>query len=358
MTDEDRLGPPPVEPMSDAAWSRVERGLWTRLDAAGPVKASSPPPRRWWMVAVPLAAAAAAAAVVLVLRPGIDPVDGRSRVETIASGSSVSFGESYIEIDAYSALELEHESGRPIVMLERGAAWFTVAPRDGRPELVVRAGDAMVRVVGTRFRVARSREQIAVEVERGVVAVQFRGGLIEVGANQRWSSATPARIATLTLPDTSEPAPVISPAPGPVEPVAEPVIDRDETAVTPPPSTAKAPARPTRRDVASNPRRDLAPAPPTPTPLPATDDIERREYERLARLEPTRPEEALTGYLTLARGTSRWSDLALFAAARLAADRKDRRAESLLGRYLQQFPSGANAADARQLLARLKAANP
>jgi hypothetical protein len=347
MTDEDRLGPPPVEPMSDTAWSRVERGLWARLDAAGPVKAPVPPPRRWWMVAVPLAAAAAAAVVVLVLRPGGDPVDGRSRVETIASGSSVSFGESYIEIDAYSALELEHESGRPIVALERGAAWFTVAPREGRPELVVRAGEAMVRVVGTRFRVARSDQQIAVEVERGVVAVQFRGGLIEVGANQRWSSATPARIATLALPAANEPEPVITPVP-------EPVIDLDEPEVAPPPPVSKAPARTTRRDVVPAP---VTPTP-APAPLPATDDIERREYERLARLEPSRPEEALTGYLALARGTSRWSDLALFAAARLAADRKDRRAEGLLGRYLRQFPSGANAADARQLLARLKAAKP
>jgi hypothetical protein len=355
MTDEDRLGPPPVEPMTEAAWARVERGLWSRLDAGGPMKAPPRPPRRWWMIAVPLAAAAAAALVVLVLRPGVDPVDGRSRVETIASGSSVSFGESYIEIDAYSALELEHDSGRPTVMIERGAAWFTVAPRQGRSEFVVRAGEALVRVVGTRFRVARGGAQIAVEVDRGLVAVQFRGGLIEVAANQRWSSAAPARIATLSLPPAGS-SPAASNEP-------EPEIDLTEDTDPAEPVAPKRPTRPAKRDVKPL-GSGLAPDPQAPTAEPGiattqpADDLERREYERLARLEPLRPEDALNGYLVLARGTSRWSDLALFAAARLAADRKDRRAESLLVRYLQQFPSGANAADAKQLLARLKAANP
>ncbi|HEX7843642.1 MAG TPA: hypothetical protein VF469_39485, partial [Kofleriaceae bacterium] len=70
------------------------------------------------------------------------------------------------------------------------------------------------------------------------------------------------------------------------------------------------------------------------------------------------PDAALAGYLTLARGTSRWADPALFAAARLAVDRHDRRAETLLGIYLQRFPGGANAADARKLLARLKSNTP
>ena len=45
---------------------------------------------------------------------------------------------------------------------------------------------------------------------------------------------------------------------------------------------------------------------------------------------------------------------ALFAAARLAFDRHDRRAEALLKVYLQRFPSGAHSADANELLVRLK----
>jgi len=46
--------------------------------------------------------------------------------------------------------------------------------------------------------------------------------------------------------------------------------------------------------------------------------------------------------------------VALYAAGRLAADRKDRRAATFLTIYLRRFPNGANAEDARNLLARLK----
>ena len=95
---------------------------------------------------------------------------------------------------------------------------------------------------------------------------------------------------------------------------------------------------------------------PAPGAQPAAPPVDRdgAEYDRLAALEAASPAAAQTGYLALARGTSRWADPALFAAARLAVDRHDPRAETLLGMYLQRFPTGANAADARQLLNRLQ----
>ena len=46
-------------------------------------------------------------------------------------------------------------------------------------------------------------------------------------------------------------------------------------------------------------------------------------------------------------------DASLFAAARLAVDRHDARAETFLSIYLRRFPTGANVEDARQLLARV-----
>ena len=70
MTDDQRLGPPPVEPMSDVAWSRIERGLWARMDADAPtVVTHAAPGRRWWLAVAPLAVAAAVLALVLALRP-------------------------------------------------------------------------------------------------------------------------------------------------------------------------------------------------------------------------------------------------------------------------------------------------
>lgn len=360
MTDGNRLGPPPVEPMSDVAWSRVERGLWARMDVDGPtvVTAAAPPARRWWLAVAPLAAAAAVLAIVLALRTTTKI--GPTRVVTGDSPTQVMFDDDAdLEVAAQTALVMDHESGHPLVLLERGAAWFTVAPRMQRPEFVVRAGNAMVRVVGTRFRVARSEERISVEVERGLVDVQFRGTVVAVGPGQRWSSESPGEVATIASRPTgssASTAPVASNEPAPSAPA---------TGAPPPPEprhVAK-PARPQpRADARPEPRSEVdADGDPEPDPGTAAaggDDRERIEYERLAGLEATSPEVARTGYLALARGTSRWAGLALFAVARLAADRHDRSAETLLRSYLLRFPHGANAEDAKQLLARLKGERP
>ncbi|HEU4734463.1 MAG TPA: FecR family protein [Kofleriaceae bacterium] len=363
MTDDERLGPPPIEPLSDTAWARVERGLWSRIDAAAKLGTTSPPPpapRRWWLVAAPLAAAAAVAAIVIGTRSTIHDIteaDEPARVVSGTTPSSVSFGDSHIELDADTALVMNHEAGHPTVLLERGAARFTVAPRKQRPEFVVHAGDATVRVIGTRFRVARSDERISVDVERGLVDVQFRGAMVGVGANRHWSSDSPAQTSSIAA-ITPPAAPAVA-----AEPTA-PIDTADDEPTAPartpvPHHRPKPPHAPTPK-AGAEPRAAIEPeSDPAPEASRAADlDRDRAEYDRLTALEARAPETALAGYLSLARGTSRWADLALFAAARLAADRHDRRAETLLGIYLQRFPSGANATDARQLLNRLKGQTP
>ena len=69
------------------------------------------------------------------------------------------------------------------------------------------------------------------------------------------------------------------------------------------------------------------------------------------------PKAAIDGYLELSRGTSRWAERALFAAARLSADRKEARARHLIEIYLTRFPTGANVDDARKLLDHIPGAN-
>lgn len=346
MTDHERLGPPPIEPLSETAWSRVERGVWARLDAGTAVRSAPPAPRRWWIVAAPLAAAAAVAVLVLVTRrPPPPPGDDTSRVVSGAAPSSVSFGDSHIQLEAATALVMTHEAEHPTVLLERGGAWFTVAPRLSRAAFVVRAGDAVIRVVGTRFRVGRSEERIAVEVDRGVVDVQFRGSVVPIRAGQRWSSDAPGQVAALAAVTPAAPSPVAEPAaPAPDVAAADPGIV---------PSAPRPPAPPARPPAGSGSRVEPKPGSDHRDTAGDARDRDRVEYDRLAALEPTSPAAALAGYLTLARGTSRWAAPALFAAARLAVDRHDRRAQTLLGIYLQRFPAGANAADARKLLARL-----
>jgi hypothetical protein len=87
-------------------------------------------------------------------------------------------------------------------------------------------------------------------------------------------------------------------------------------------------------------------------------DADAAKYDRLVALEQKDPTAALSGYLELSRGKSKWAAVALYAAGRLAADRHDRRATTFLDIYLRRFPNGANADDARNLLARLKGDAP
>jgi predicted negative regulator of RcsB-dependent stress response len=72
--------------------------------------------------------------------------------------------------------------------LQQGSAWFEVDPL-GAPQdrsLLVVAGNVKVRVKGTRFRVARSAERIAVSVARGTVEVANGDDVFLLNAGQEW----------------------------------------------------------------------------------------------------------------------------------------------------------------------------
>lgn len=338
MTDDNRLGPPPVEPLSDLAWGRVERGLWARMDGTQPIAREQP--RRFWpWVVGPMVAAAAVIAIVFAFRDPPQPqqqlhvaqLDDSSRMVTNATPSAISFDDVYISLDAASAIEMRRSSGnRRSVVLERGGAWFTVGERGPRPAFSVIAGDTTVRVVGTHFRVGRSDEHVTVAVTRGTVEIGYRGTVVRLGPNQAWSSERPEIVGTVkvaTAEPPTAPDPIVKPAPG----------------------RPARPAKPTKPA-----KIEVAPTPPVAAPVASTAERERASYERLVAIEANDPAAALTGYIALAKGTSRWAEVALFAAGRLAADRKDSRAAALLSSYMRRFPGGANVDDARELLARLK----
>jgi hypothetical protein len=288
-----------------------------------------------WIAAPALAAAAAAAALTIGLGGGDPPADAPARLVSGAAPTSLSYGDVHVTLDADSAAVMERTKG---AALERGAAWFTVAPRRERAAFVVTAGDTVVRVIGTKFRVARSGEEAAVQVEHGIVEVLFRGATTRVGAGEEWTSRTPTRVRPIqvaeaeiellpedALPEIAPPALADPPAPpaGPKPPVQ---VDRPVSGTR----TAPAPARP---------------------------DPDAAKYHRLEQLEVKNPKAAIAGYLELSRGSSRWAERALFAAARLAADRKLPRARHLLEIYLTRFPAGANVGDARTLLDHIQGAN-
>ena len=303
---------PPVEQMSDLSWARVERGLWARLDGTATTQIAAPPSRRWLWIALPSAAVAAAAAiafVVFVKRPmhglpsapiATAPVAEETpmRVVTGDAPSTITVGDAHVTLASDSAVVMPRANEAAV--LEKGSATFAIAPRTGR-QFVVVAGDAVVRVIGTKFSVARFDERVTVAVERGVVDVTFQGATTKVTAGQIWDSQpkhviTPAKQADVALPKRAK-----------------------------------------------------------PTTTSAADD-DRAKYETARDSEARDPAGALAGYLEVARGNSRWAELSLYAAARLSADRGEARAKTLLDMYLRRFPRGANAADARQLLDRLKGA--
>jgi hypothetical protein len=81
----------------------------------------------------------------------------------------------------------------------------------------------------------------------------------------------------------------------------------------------------------------------------------QRLYEAAARSESSDSDGAMATYRRLAAGGGPWAPTALFAAGRLASDRgRNAEARHLLDDYLVRYPRGANAEDARRILARLR----
>ncbi|MFN0246483.1 MAG: FecR domain-containing protein [Kofleriaceae bacterium] len=354
MSDKDRLGPPPVEPMTNAAWSRVERGVFERLDQPSP-RALPDARARWPYIVIPVFAVAAAAVILIVAMRDSSPrtevaevptaPNAPSRVVTGETPSQVSYGDAHLTVEAHAAIVMGREDRSPSVLVERGAVAFAVAPRERDP-FVVRAGDVVVRVVGTRFRVARYEERISVAVEHGLVDVQFRGTIHRLSTGQSWSTHE----QTASAPTTPDPTTTPEPTPStpdttrdtPAGPTAKPVSGKP-VPTTPDPTTPDrtTPDR-TKSDEGSN----------------ATADLARTKFNEMAALERTDPERAISGYLDLSKGSSVWAGPALYSAGRLAFDRNDKRARTFLTFYLQRFPRGDNALDARGLLTRLDGAKP
>jgi ferric-dicitrate binding protein FerR (iron transport regulator) len=344
---------PEVEELSDLQWARIERGLWQRMDtaplasteateatAAARVLSSRSRGARLWRVVALGGALAAAAMLLFALWPGDEKGAGErglvaersdepSRVVTRDSATTVSFADTAIEVQPNSALLMSGNAERgATIVLEHGRAGFHVAPRLARQPFVVVAGNALVRVVGTHFEVARSGEDVTVEVQEGVVDVRYLGQVHQVMAGGEWHSP-PVKAVQQTLLDGagSGEAPVAADAPRvPADPATRPRrgLPKDAPAVSPTMSKA---------------------------PTSAQTTAPSAEFAAAAQLESVAPQRAMLRYLELSQRDDRWGRNALFAAARLALDLGDRaRAAQLARSYLRRFPDGPNAPDARALL--------
>lgn len=329
----------PVEAMSEQRWARLERSLFARHQAelaaakAGP---TSPSERRLPLYAL-LASAAVALTIAIVLGRGAfqgsePPLQSPSRIATGSVASHLALPGLSLDVRPESAVVVGAETSQGLlIVVDRGGIACEVAPRAAGAPLVVQAGDARVRVVGTRFTVSRDGERARVEVEHGVVEVSESGRTWRVGAGEAWS--TPVK----SLPATETPA---LPLPMP-EASAPPVSGNPGSS-----SRAKK-AAPRVHPEATARERDDPPAPVTPPP--------QATFEEAARLEAREPARAAALYQSLEAGQDFWAQNALYAHGRLEAARGNAAmARRLLTQYLAKFPRGNNTDDARAVLGRLK----
>jgi ferric-dicitrate binding protein FerR (iron transport regulator) len=194
----EKLGPPPVERLSDVAWARVERNVFSRVaegtvtsaNASREIRSEKRTGNKWLWLAVPAAAAAAfALAFFSMSGPSAPVVSGEpSRIVAGASPSRVTFGDTHVTLDANSAVVMDQNAAKPTALLENGAAVFAIPPRGDRAPFTVLAGDASIRTINAQFRVARDGEHATVSVDTGEVDIRFRGREFHVSSKHTWSS--------------------------------------------------------------------------------------------------------------------------------------------------------------------------
>jgi len=363
-----------VEPLSESRWARIEGAIFQEMDqqleheqrVAVPHFIEAPASSRWRAGAAFVVAGAVAAAIgALVTRAVWNPEPPpalTSQVETGASGTHLVIGEAALDVGPRTALVVNGDDARGVlVVLERGHVEFEVAPRRGRPSFVVQAGEARVSVTGTHFTVDRgvSNERgVHVDVESGSVEVSTPGEIVNVRAGEQWPSARENGEVSM-VPPTPRWGPPTEPsqteAPASTRPSRRGAASASRAAEVDPDDFVSGRAAPEpRMATASTPAQTETQ--PTAESLAETQALSRRAlFESAARLESSHPGTSLAQYGELARGTDPWAANALFAAGRLEADRgMQEAARRTLEEYLTRFPRGANAADARDLLNRLK----
>lgn len=326
---------PPIEPLSEQARQRIEDAVINRLRWQEPQPAPSRLPRMALLLAavsLGIGALAVVSATGLFTPESQEPVavhqprsagnvvtgvaPSRALQEpavTVPAGEPAEEQSRDLSVITTRSEPVTHELGGSelivaarsrvryggtdadgwLVVVETGSVECEVAPRQGRPDFVVRAGTAEVRVVGTRFEVAYRGGQASVSVSQGKVLVFDSGQQTMLLAGQKW----PETELEQTAADVGE------------------------------------------ADVA--PRRGGSSA------------TAREDYELAESLESAEPARALSIYRRLSNSRGAWAANALYAEARLLKEGgRDTEAKKLLSRYLKLYPRGPNSADARRLLGR------
>lgn len=159
----------------EAAWSRADRLAALRPGASvGAAPAAWPAPQRWVATARRMPFAAAIATTLLIAGGGLAVHVGNApnRYTTEVGGrETVPLPDgSRVELNTATRLRADVDDKHRLVWLERGEAFFDVAPDPKRP-FVVDAGARRITVLGTKFSVRREGGRIAVAVVEGKVRI-------------------------------------------------------------------------------------------------------------------------------------------------------------------------------------------
>ena len=216
---------------------RIEQAVLARQAAhrVANVAVVEPALSRWsprWLALGGLAVAGAIIAVVLTRGSAAPPSFASSPthvVTPVGGGTRFIVDDAVIDAQGDTSVEVQPTDHDGVTLaLARGSVDCDVAPRHGRPFLVI-AGDVTVEVVGTRFTVARSATCVRVDVARGKVRVHSSTGEYFVVAGETWSNGA---IALAPSPAVTIVAPPAIAAPVAVVPTP-PTAPRDSRALKP-----------------------------------------------------------------------------------------------------------------------------
>lgn len=341
--------------LGDAAHERVRRAVLATRQPSEPRPLGSRG-RVWWFGA----AAAAVLMVGVVLFFGRDnPRERRVTGDIRASGggryTSVAGGSIRLDrpwVTLERGTEIVWHPERHAVELVRGAVVVDVAAGSARGFRVTTPRFSAV-ISGTRFRV----DVDGVTTERGVVEVVDPAGAVlaqvRAGGSWRLAPSHPPVIETAAAPAFEHPAPALDPPLPLPSDSPEPHGSRPERSVTPESVLTRA-----RQALAAgrpSEARKLAATVTSPQSLA----VEARLLAAESFLVEGRYDSAIAAYRLVVRrfGTTPQAETALYAIAQLETESGSRdEAHAALARYLERYPRGRFAREARQRLDKLRPA--
>jgi len=319
-------------PTADVAASALRRALADRSSEVPPTRVAGRTP--WALVGVALAASAALWVASGASDFGSSP-SGSLTTAPKVSGRVEGVEPAPVRVGHGSVVARRASAFRWVgtnVTLERGQLAVEVDPSVHRA-FRVHTPDFTVLVTGTSFVVSCEE----VRVSRGSVQVLSPDGSVQasLSAGQRWQVGAPSGTGAGT-----EPEALTTP-----EAVSE-VAAADPEAVTEPGPVSATEPRGAVGPVASSER------PRRPASRPDVPSA-RSRFERAVRLSERSTDEAIAAFESLEREGGPWAANALFARGQLLMQRgRAAEARRALSSYLERYPGGLNAADARAMIER------